>query len=153
MPIHQPQQRTDVHPGRTGVQQAEAALVEHYPRLVRLAYVVLPPALGRHRRVLAAHAVVQRALPAAGSPRVPAQSRRSGAPVDAEPAPEGAGSDLGPSGAAYGWMRLRVLRGRWPTSGGPAGGPAGFRLRPRCVRPCRWCGGCGSSPGRAVSMN
>lgn len=42
MPIHQPQQRTDVHPGRTGVQQAEAALVEHYPRLVRLAYVVLP---------------------------------------------------------------------------------------------------------------
>ncbi|NDZ60605.1 hypothetical protein G3I47_25585, partial [Streptomyces anulatus] len=78
MPIHQPQQRTDVHPGRADVQQAEAALVEHYPRLVRLAYVVLPPALGRHRRVLAAHAVVQRALPAAGgparSPRVPAQS-------------------------------------------------------------------------------
>ncbi|WP_329152414.1 hypothetical protein OHA63_02340 [Streptomyces anulatus] len=114
MPIHQPQQRTDVHPGRTGVQQAEAALVEHYPRLVRLAYVVLPPALGRHRRVLAAHAVVQRALPAAGgrvrSSRVPAQSRRSGAPVDAEPAPEGAGSDRGPSGTAYGWMRLRVLR-------------------------------------------
>ncbi|CAM5739234.1 hypothetical protein SBADM41S_05832 [Streptomyces badius] len=50
MPIHQPQQRTDVRTDRTGVQQAEAALVEHYPRLVRLAYVVLPPALGRHRR-------------------------------------------------------------------------------------------------------
>lgn len=26
------------------VEQAEAALVEHYPRLVRLAYLVLPPA-------------------------------------------------------------------------------------------------------------
>ncbi|CAM5739337.1 hypothetical protein SBADM41S_06596 [Streptomyces badius] len=85
MPIHQPQQRTDVRTDRTGVQQAEAALVEHYPRLVRLAYVVLPPALGRHRRVLTAHAVVQRTLPAAGSkassPRVSWPSppdRRSG---------------------------------------------------------------------------
>ncbi|NEB41342.1 hypothetical protein G3I54_31290, partial [Streptomyces sp. SID14515] len=110
MPIHQPQQRTDVRPDRTGVQQAEAALVEHYPRLVRLAYVVLPPALGRHRRVLAAHALVQRALPPAGSrvrsPRVPAQSRRSGAAAGAEPAPA-AGQDRGPSGAAYGWVRLR----------------------------------------------
>ncbi|WP_406140527.1 hypothetical protein [Streptomyces sp. NBC_01089] len=64
--------------GRVGVEQAEAALVEHYPRLVRLAYITLPPSLGRHRRVLTAHAVVQRALPASrGSgrdePRVPAQ--------------------------------------------------------------------------------
>ncbi|MEW2547397.1 hypothetical protein AB0910_16755 [Streptomyces sp. NPDC047002] len=47
-------------PGR---EEAEAVLVEHYPRLVRLAYLALPPALGRHRRVLAAHRVVQRALP------------------------------------------------------------------------------------------
>ncbi|MCZ9343461.1 hypothetical protein NGM37_37475, partial [Streptomyces sp. TRM76130] len=46
-----------------GVEQAEAALVEHYPRLVRLAYLVLPPAMGRTRRVLTAHALVQRALP------------------------------------------------------------------------------------------
>ncbi|KIF74177.1 hypothetical protein QR77_09610, partial [Streptomyces sp. 150FB] len=45
------------------VEQAEAALVEHYPRLVRLAYLVLPPSLGRNRRVLTAHALVQRALP------------------------------------------------------------------------------------------
>ncbi|MZD06000.1 hypothetical protein GTW43_13010, partial [Streptomyces sp. SID5785] len=45
------------------VEQAEAALVEHYPRLVRLAYLVLPPSLGRNRRVLTAHAVTQRALP------------------------------------------------------------------------------------------
>ncbi|MGW6463330.1 hypothetical protein [Streptomyces rubiginosohelvolus] len=110
MPIHQPQQRTDVQSDRTGVQQAEAALVEHYPRLVRLAYVVLPPALGRHRRVLTAHAVVQRALPAAGSkasgPRVPAQSRRTGPPAGAE----GASADRVPAHPAYGWVRLRVLR-------------------------------------------
>ncbi|MFD4020373.1 hypothetical protein [Streptomyces sindenensis] len=110
MPIHQPQQRTDVRTDRTGVQQAEAALVEHYPRLVRLAYVVLPPALGRHRRVLTAHAVVQRALPAAGSkassPRVPAQSRRTGAPESAE----GASADRNPPHSAYGWVRQRVLR-------------------------------------------
>ena len=45
------------------VEQAEAALVEHYPRLVRLAYLVLPPSLGRNRRVLTAHSLTQRALP------------------------------------------------------------------------------------------
>ncbi|MFJ3902151.1 hypothetical protein [Streptomyces sp. NPDC090025] len=45
------------------VEQAEAALVEHYPRLVRIAYLVLPPSLGRNRRVLTAHALVQRSLP------------------------------------------------------------------------------------------
>ncbi|MEU8763568.1 hypothetical protein [Streptomyces sp. NPDC048659] len=42
--------------------QAEAALIEHYPALVRLAYLILPPRLGRHRKVLAAHALVQRTL-------------------------------------------------------------------------------------------
>ncbi|MGW4108982.1 hypothetical protein ACWEGV_39490, partial [Streptomyces sp. NPDC004976] len=46
-----------------GVEQAEAALVEHYPRLVRLAYLVLPAPAGRSRRVLGAHGLVQRALP------------------------------------------------------------------------------------------
>ncbi|WP_269854252.1 hypothetical protein [Streptomyces sp. RPT161] len=45
------------------VDDAEAALVEHYPRLVRIAYVTLPAALGRHRRVLLAHRLAQRALP------------------------------------------------------------------------------------------
>ena len=49
------------------VEQAEAALVEHYPRLVRLAYLVLPPGLGRSRRVLTAHALTQRGY-AAGRP-------------------------------------------------------------------------------------
>ncbi|MCM2415726.1 hypothetical protein [Streptomyces sp. RKAG290] len=106
MPIHHPQQRSFGNSERHGVQQAEAALVEHYPRLVRLAYLVLPPALGRHRRVLAAHAVVQRALPgvrtapeAPAPARVPAQTRGG----SQRPAPGGATS-------AYAWMRLRVLR-------------------------------------------
>ncbi|MFF9013910.1 hypothetical protein ACF09C_13210 [Streptomyces sp. NPDC014870] len=45
------------------VEQAEAALVEHYQRLVRIAYLVLPPSLGRNRRVVTGHALVQGALP------------------------------------------------------------------------------------------
>ncbi|MET9085771.1 hypothetical protein ABZX77_28480 [Streptomyces sp. NPDC004237] len=58
------------------VEQAEAALVEHYPRLVRLAYLVLPPGLARGRRVLTAHSLVQRALPRSRrqAPVIPAQS-------------------------------------------------------------------------------
>ncbi|MER6153929.1 hypothetical protein ABT134_39515, partial [Streptomyces hirsutus] len=62
------------------VGQAEAALVEHYPRLVRLAYLMLPPEQGgRSRRVLTAHALVQRALPRGrtAAPVIPAQPRQS----------------------------------------------------------------------------
>ncbi|MER6009314.1 hypothetical protein [Streptomyces bluensis] len=76
------------------VEQAEAALVEHYPRLVRLAYLVLPPSLGRTRRVLTAHALTQRALP------------RGRTSTSAIPAPA-TGGDGGP---AYGYVRLQVLR-------------------------------------------
>ncbi|MDT7844815.1 hypothetical protein [Streptomyces justiciae] len=76
------------------VEQAEAALVEHYPRLVRLAYLVLPPGLGRNRRVLTAHALTQRALPRgrASTPAIPAQST---------------GRDGDPG---YAFVRLQVLR-------------------------------------------
>ncbi|MEU4211352.1 hypothetical protein AB0F13_15380 [Streptomyces sp. NPDC026206] len=98
-------------PAPVDVEQAEAALIEHYPRLVRLGYLVLPPALGRHRRVLTAHALVQRALPrnrsaAASGPAVPS-------PRDAEGCPDDPG---------YAYVRQRVLRaalragrprGRW----------------------------------------
>ncbi|SOD87070.1 hypothetical protein [Streptomyces sp. Ag109_G2-15] len=76
------------------VEQAEAALVEHYPRLVRLAYLVLPPSLGRSRRVLTAHALVQRALPRGRKQTsvIPAQSTgREGDP-------------------GYAYLRLQVLR-------------------------------------------
>lgn len=76
------------------VEQAEAALVEHYPRLVRLAYLVLPPGLGRSRRVLTAHALTQRALPRgkAAPPVIPAQS---------------AGREGDPG---YAYVRLQVVR-------------------------------------------
>ncbi|MFE5400947.1 hypothetical protein ACFQ9Z_06015 [Streptomyces sp. NPDC056580] len=59
-----------------GVDQAEAALVEHYPRLVRLAYLILPPDLHRGRRVLTAHSLAQRALPRGRRRKsvIPAQS-------------------------------------------------------------------------------
>ncbi|MEV6108585.1 hypothetical protein AB0M28_28355 [Streptomyces sp. NPDC051940] len=82
------------------LEQAEAALVTHYPRLTRLAYLALPASLGRARRVLSAHAVVQRALPRGRTSgdgpgeRIPAQRRAAG-----EQAPD----------PAYAYVRLRVL--------------------------------------------
>ena len=80
---------------RADVERAEAAIVEHYPRLVRLAYLVLPPSMGRHRRVLTAHGLVQRALPWTGPRR----------PDGALPA------QRGPSGEdSYALVRLRTLR-------------------------------------------
>lgn len=92
------------------VGQAEAALVEHYPRLVRLAYLVLPPALGRTRRVLTAHALTQRALP---------RGRSSTAVI---PAPA-TGGDGGPG---YTYVRLQVLR-----TALEAGHPLRFRPWPK----------------------
>ncbi|MGW7686276.1 hypothetical protein ACWGID_36365 [Kribbella sp. NPDC054772] len=41
----------------------EALLLDDYRSLVHLAYLILPPAISRARRVAAAHAVVHRALP------------------------------------------------------------------------------------------
>ncbi|MFE5157384.1 hypothetical protein ACFRNT_02470 [Streptomyces sp. NPDC056697] len=90
--------------GLIDVEQAEAAIVEHYPRLVRLAYLILPPGIGRTRRVLAAHALAQRALP---------RNRGYGAGPDPHPDVElpwqrgtkGPGADTG-----YAYVRLRVLR-------------------------------------------
>ncbi|MER6472214.1 hypothetical protein [Streptomyces collinus] len=89
------------------VEQAEAALVEHYPRLVRLAYLVLPPGLGRGRRVLTAHALAQRALPRGRKQTsvIPAQSTgREGDP-------------------GYAFVRLRVLRTALGASGTRKGRP------------------------------
>ncbi|MEU6670305.1 hypothetical protein [Streptomyces sp. NPDC046727] len=79
--------------GPVDVEQAEAALVEHYPRLVRLAYLVLPPGLGRSRRVLTAHALAQRALPRG-------RKQPSALPAQAS----GRESDPG-----YAYLRERVL--------------------------------------------
>ncbi|MFJ8136128.1 hypothetical protein [Streptomyces sp. NPDC096013] len=92
------------------VEQAEAALVEHYPRLVRLAYLVLPPSLGRNRRVLTAHALTQRALPRgrASASVIPAQST---------------GRDEDPG---YAFVRLQVVR-----TALEAGLPLSFRALPK----------------------
>ncbi|MGW2305305.1 hypothetical protein [Streptomyces sp. NPDC001809] len=81
--------------GPVDVEQAEAALVERYPRLVRIAYLVLPPSLGRNRRVLTAHALVQRSLP----------RRRVAGPVVPGPRPAEDAVDPG-----YAYVRGEVLR-------------------------------------------
>ncbi|MGW6603491.1 hypothetical protein [Streptomyces sp. NPDC055036] len=110
-------------PGTLGVEQAEAALVEHYTRLVRLAYLVLPPSLGRNRRVLTAHALVQRSLPRgrtaapSGRSAIPAQNHAEGA-VGAEGAKRTVGAEWAagrtPTGPGrnpgYVYVRERVLR-------------------------------------------
>ncbi|GGZ70400.1 hypothetical protein [Streptomyces echinoruber] len=99
------------------VEQAEAALVEHYPRLVRLAYLVLPAGPGRHRRVLTAHALAQRALPRGRTPApvIPAQST---------------GRDGDPG---YACVRLRVLRAA--LAAGRAGGRRAWPGRDRLPSP------------------
>ncbi|MFI0978576.1 hypothetical protein ACH4SP_16460 [Streptomyces sp. NPDC021093] len=89
-----------------GVEQAEAALVEHYPRLVRLAYLVLPPHLGRNRRVLTAHSLVQRSLPRGRTGRTPATA--VGIPATRRPDEEAAKSAARGSGHAF--VRQQVLR-------------------------------------------
>ncbi|MFJ5829517.1 hypothetical protein [Streptomyces sp. NPDC093089] len=88
---------------------AEAVLVEHYPALVRLAHLILPPGLGRHRRVLAAHALVQRSLCRAG-----AGSRSGPEPGEADsvgdapriPTPR---TDGTVGGSAHDWLRARIV--------------------------------------------
>ncbi|MCY0950907.1 hypothetical protein OTB16_15625 [Streptomyces sp. H27-S2] len=105
---------TATRPLSPDVEQAEAAIVEHYPRLVRLAYLVLPPALGRNRRVLTAHALTQRALPRGRRGTTPAA--RGGVP--------GQRGGMGDSGYAY--VRLRVLRAALE-----AGVPLTFHALPR----------------------
>ncbi|WP_016906829.1 hypothetical protein [Streptomyces xiaopingdaonensis] len=80
-------------------EEAESVLREYYPRLVRFAYVQSSPALGRQRRVLAAHSAVQRALPKG---RLPADA----APLPAQRDAPDAGAAPDP---AYAALRLRVL--------------------------------------------
>ncbi|MEU9487921.1 hypothetical protein AB0D83_30495 [Streptomyces decoyicus] len=134
------QQATPQRPDRTSpgsledigdvidVEQAEAALVEHYPRLVRLAYLVLPAGQGRSRRVLAAHGVVQRTLP-----RQRSSTRGLGLPA------QRAGTDAAID-PGYAFVRLRVLRAalaagrsrRWlPVAPPPLPQVWGLRLFPR----------------------
>ncbi|MFB7178299.1 hypothetical protein ACFCYI_11385 [Streptomyces sp. NPDC056257] len=106
-----------VSPVPPDVEQAEAAIVEHYPRLVRLAYLVLPPALGRNRRVLTAHSLVQRALP---------RGRRDTAAAAAAVQGGVPGQRAGADDSGYSYVRLRVLRAALE-----AGIPLTFRALPR----------------------
>ncbi|WP_105967847.1 hypothetical protein [Streptomyces geranii] len=54
--------RRSAEDARLRVLDAESVLLEQYGDLVRLAHLVLPASLGRHRRVLLAHSLVQGAL-------------------------------------------------------------------------------------------
>ncbi|MFI0510848.1 hypothetical protein ACH3Y9_14170 [Streptomyces sp. WSLK1-5] len=63
--------RNPAERSREAILEAESTLIEQYGDLARLAHVVLPDSLGRHRRVLLAHSVVQRALRTAHPPRFP----------------------------------------------------------------------------------
>ncbi|MGW7116501.1 hypothetical protein [Streptomyces xanthophaeus] len=109
---------TATRPLSPDVEQAEAAIVEHYARLVRLAYLVLPPALGRNRRVLTAHSLVQRALPRG---RRASESDTAAAVRGGVPGQRGGVDDSG-----YPYVRLRVLRAALE-----AGIPLTFRALPR----------------------
>ncbi|MCX5212772.1 hypothetical protein OG689_26410 [Kitasatospora sp. NBC_00240] len=96
-PAAPPRARARRLPGaarRARLKEHEAALVGGYRELARLAYLVLPGGTDRHHRILAAHAVVQRAL--------------RGAPPD-DPC---ADTSTGPyEGRAQEAVRLQVLRG------------------------------------------
>ncbi|MEU3722978.1 hypothetical protein [Streptomyces sp. NPDC031705] len=107
---------TATRPLTPDVEQAEAAIVEHYPRLVRLAYLVLPPALGRNRRVLTAHSLTQRALP---------RGRRGSDPAAVQGGVPAQRGGLGGPESGYAYVRLRVLR-----SALEAGIPLTFRALP-----------------------
>ncbi|WP_425840653.1 hypothetical protein [Streptomyces fractus] len=102
---------------RTASDQAEAALLEQYTGLVRLAYLTLPAAFTRHRRVLLAHTAVQRALP--------------GRQVSLVPAPRfpGDGADT-----AADSLRVRILRTALSVGHRPAGWP-GALPPPRVLLP------------------
>jgi hypothetical protein len=94
---------------RVAVNNAEAALVEHYAKLVRIAYVTLPADMRRHRRVLRAHRVVQRALP---------RGRRSAT------RPPGSGASTAP-GAGGGADRTTGRHTNGTMDGGSTGGGSG----------------------------
>ncbi|MHA6757819.1 hypothetical protein [Streptacidiphilus sp. PAMC 29251] len=88
------ERRPPARHGRPQVATAEAVLVLHYTRLARLAYTVLPGTLDRHRRVLAAHALVQQSLPSrlpdllvSSHPAVPVPRRSPEAAAAVTPAP------------------------------------------------------------------
>ncbi|MET7289900.1 hypothetical protein [Streptomyces sp. NPDC005573] len=107
--------------------QAERRLAERYADLVRLAYLVLPASLGRHRRVLLAHSLVQRSLPEAvptvPAPRSPGATGRGGG---------GRGTGVGADPSRSVWVP--VLRGALGLCRRPRLWPPGARP-PRLLLP------------------
>ncbi|MEV5803199.1 hypothetical protein [Streptomyces collinus] len=99
-----------------GLLHAEQRLTERYADLVRLAYLALPPSLGRHRRVLLAHALVQRSLPAAAA---------------GIPAPRDSSDDVSPMSRS---LYVPVLREVLAVSRRPPGWP-GHVPPPRMLLP------------------
>ncbi|MEU1147522.1 hypothetical protein ACFYO9_18670 [Streptomyces sp. NPDC005863] len=116
--------------------QAEAVILDRYTRLVRLAYLTLPTALSRHRRVLVAHALVQRALPGFRAryapPRVP-MPRAGGAREESRRGARGPGASWS-SGADAAWVTGRVLCAALAHERRPRGWPARVPP-PRTLRP------------------
>ncbi|WP_442816685.1 hypothetical protein [Streptomyces sp. NBC_01304] len=91
--------------------QAEATLVDQYTRLVSLAYLTLPATLTRHRRVLVAHSLVQRALPGYAGFRA---GRATRVPAQRSPGDQ----------AVAAWLRVRVLSAALAYERRPRGWPA-----------------------------
>ncbi|MGH4029207.1 hypothetical protein ACQB60_09765 [Actinomycetota bacterium Odt1-20B] len=138
----------------TRLDDIEATLVEQYARLVRLAYVVLPRRLGRHSRVLGAHAVVQQALPHTPLHLLPGQRHDPEAPHEARGArdahdprdprdphdhrdahdPHDAHETHQAHEAEYFLVRERVLRRALRHAHRPRGWPR-FLPPPRMLRP------------------
>ncbi|MFI8497623.1 hypothetical protein ACIGFK_03750 [Streptomyces sp. NPDC085524] len=119
-----------------GLRQAEAIIVERYPQLLRLAYLVLPPDLDRHTRLLRAHRAVQHSLRAAGR-----RARQGGDPlaaVRAEVVRRAAGRRRGPFPPWVWGLRM------WPTAEGldqAARGLAGLSSYARAAHVlCRYDG-------------
>lgn len=101
------------------LERAEAVIVDQYTRLVRLAYLTLPSSLTRHRRVLAAHALVQRALPGFRTRRAPSRVPRPRTDDGAQEAPRA----TGPGRTETAWMTARVLAAALTHERRPRGWP------------------------------
>ncbi|MEW2527056.1 hypothetical protein [Streptomyces sp. NPDC047071] len=108
--------RTAPPPSTGRLERTEATLVDRYAHLVRLAYLTLPPELGRHRKVLVAQALVQRALPRLPAAALLPRQRADGAAAEAD------------------WLYARVLRSALAYDRRPRGWPARIPP-PRALRP------------------
>ncbi|MFE6972568.1 hypothetical protein [Streptomyces sp. NPDC057682] len=115
--------RPQPEPSSAGAERPGAALVEHYPRLVRLGYLILPQAPDRDRRVLTAHALAQRSLQAA---------LRAGPAHDGVLSPPRRPGRSAPADPGYAYVRSRVVRGA--LAAGRGAGP-GHRPRLRPLPP------------------